>query len=84
MLILTRKAGESFFIGEDIEITVFDIQGEKIRIGISAPENVHIIRKEIKEIKEENVKASETASKDKIRNLNEYLTASERLKACVR
>ncbi len=84
MLILTRKAGESFFIGEDIEITVFDIQGDKIRIGIKAPENVHIIRKEIKEIKEENVKASETASREKIRSLNEYLTASERMKACAR
>ena len=81
MLILTRKSGESFFIGDEIEVTVFDIQSDKIRIGINAPEHVRIVRKEIKEIKDENVKASETASKEKIKNLNKYLAASNQLKS---
>lgn len=73
MLILTRKSGESFFVGDDIEITVFDVQADKIRIGISAPESVLILRKEIKEIKDENVKASAAASKQKLKSLNEFV-----------
>ena len=58
MLILARKKDESIMIGDDIEITVVDIQGDQIKIGISAPKNVAIHRKEVfLEIKEENLRA---------------------------
>lgn len=58
MLILTRKKDESIMIGDDIEITVIDIQGDKVKLGISAPKNVSIHRKEVfTEIKEENLRA---------------------------
>lgn len=59
MLILARKKDESIMIGENIEITVVDIQGDQIKIGITAPKNVAIHRKEVfLEIKEENMKAA--------------------------
>lgn len=49
MLVLSRKRGESIVINSDIIITVIDIRGDKIRIGIQAPENVPVHRKEIYE-----------------------------------
>lgn len=60
MLVLSRKKGQSIMIGEDIEISVVDIQGDQIRLGINAPRNVSIHRKEVfLEIQEENRKAAE-------------------------
>jgi carbon storage regulator len=47
MLALSRKQGESIMIGNDIEITLLDIKGEQVKIGISAPKSVPIYRKEI-------------------------------------
>lgn len=61
MLVLTRKKDQSIVINEDIEITIFEVQGDQVRIGISAPKNVSIYRKEIfLEIQEENKRAAET------------------------
>lgn len=47
MLVLSRKRGESIIINSDITITVVQITGDKIRIGIQAPENVPVHRKEV-------------------------------------
>ena len=47
MLILTRRMDESIIIGDDIVITVVDIKGNQIRLGIEAPSNVSIHRKEV-------------------------------------
>jgi carbon storage regulator len=47
MLVLTRKANQSIMIGDDIEVTVLAIMGEKVRIGIDAPRNVPVFRKEV-------------------------------------
>ncbi|AGB19838.1 carbon storage regulator CsrA [Thermoanaerobacterium thermosaccharolyticum] len=58
MLILTRKIGQSLIIGDDIEIKVVSIDGENIKIGISAPKNVSVVRKELLEVKDENKKAA--------------------------
>lgn len=60
MLVLSRKKGESIMIGNDIEITVMDIQGEQVRVGINAPKNIAVHRKEIFiEIQQENKKAAD-------------------------
>lgn len=60
MLVLTRKKEQSIIINDNIEITLLDIQGEQVRIGIKAPKSVSVYRKEIYlEIQEENKKASE-------------------------
>ena len=49
MLVLSRKKGESIIIGDNIEISIIDIQGDTIRIGINAPREVQIYRKELYE-----------------------------------
>lgn len=63
MLVLTRKTGESIKIGDDIEITVVSVKGDQIKLGITAPKDVEIFRKEVYlAIQEENQKASEGVS----------------------
>ena len=47
MLALTRKPDESIFINENVEVVVLGIQGNKVRLGIEAPKDVSIIRREI-------------------------------------
>lgn len=55
MLVITRKKGESLLIGDDVEITVVKVDEGCVKLSISAPKNVTILRKELyKEIKEEN------------------------------
>ncbi len=65
MLVLTRKKDQTIVINDNIELTVLDIQGEQVRIGISAPRSVSIHRKEIfLEIQQENKKAAEASNVD--------------------
>jgi carbon storage regulator len=47
MLVLTRKASQSIMIGDEIEVSVLAIMGEKVRIGIEAPRSVPVFRKEV-------------------------------------
>ncbi len=59
MLVLTRKKGQSLMIGQNVEITIVDIQGDQVRLGINAPKSVMIHRKEVyEEIMHENREAS--------------------------
>jgi carbon storage regulator len=56
MLVLTRKSNQSIMIGDDIEVSVLAIMGEKVRIGIQAPRDVPVFRKEVYlEIQDERV-----------------------------
>ena len=47
MLALTRKKGESIVVNNDIEISILDIRGEQVKVGISAPKDVPVYRKEV-------------------------------------
>jgi carbon storage regulator len=47
VLVLTRKSNQSIMIGDDVEISVLSIMGEKVRIGIAAPRDVPVFRKEV-------------------------------------
>jgi carbon storage regulator len=47
MLVLTRKPSQSIMIGDEIEVTVLSISGDKVRIGVRAPDDVAIFRREI-------------------------------------
>ncbi len=59
MLVLSRKKDQAIMLGDNIEITIIEIQGDQVRIGINAPKNVSIYRKELFiEIQEENMKAA--------------------------
>ncbi|TKH06878.1 carbon storage regulator CsrA [Peribacillus simplex] len=72
MLVLTRKPNEAIMIGDDIEITILSVEGEQIKLGINAPKNVDIHRKEIYlSIQQENSEASKTES-NLLKNINEY------------
>ena len=63
MLILTRKPGESIYIGDGIKVVIVEIKGNQIRVGIEAPSDVRIYREEIYlQILEENKKAAEASS----------------------
>lgn len=60
MLALSRKLNESIIIGQDVEITILEIKGDQVKIGISAPKSVPIFRKEIfLQIKEANQESAE-------------------------
>lgn len=65
MLVLSRQRDETIMIGDDIEITVVDIRGDKVRLGINAPQSVSVHRKEVYEaIKRENRDASQVGVDD--------------------
>lgn len=65
MLVLSRQRDETIMIGDDIELTVVDIRGDKVRIGIKAPSHVAVHRKEVYEaIKRENEQASQFNDRD--------------------
>lgn len=60
MLVLSRKAGEGFLIGDDITVKIIESKGGTIRIGIEAPRDKKIFRQEVYDkIKQENVEASQ-------------------------
>lgn len=62
MLVLSRQRDETIMIGDEIEITVVDIRGDKVRLGITAPTRIAVHRKEVYEaIKRENEQASRLA-----------------------
>lgn len=65
MLVLTRKLHQSIVIGDGIEVVVLEVRGEQVRLGIKAPKNVAVHRKEIYEqIQQENLSASESRPED--------------------
>ncbi len=53
MLVVSRKAGQRFYIGDDIEVLIVDVRGDKVRVGINAPKGVCILREELKDKQEE-------------------------------
>lgn len=65
MLVLSRQRDETIMIGDDVAITVVDIRGDKVRLGISAPTSIAVHRKEVYDaIKAENERAAQLAPMD--------------------
>jgi carbon storage regulator len=63
MLVLSRRINETIKIGDDIEIMIIDVRGDQVRIGVAAPKDVPVHRKEIYlQIQQENVKAAQAAA----------------------
>ncbi len=70
MLALTRKSGEALMIGNDVELTVLEIRGDQVKIGIKAPKNISIYRKEVYlQIQKENEAASSVENLDALKDL---------------
>jgi carbon storage regulator len=83
MLILTRKLGQAIRIGNEIKITISDIKGKQIRVGIEAPEEMAVHREEVYEIiQKQNVLAAELGMShdDNLSNLWAQLTKKEKEK----
>jgi carbon storage regulator len=65
MLVLSRQRDQTIMIGDDIEITVVDIRGDKVRLGINAPQHITVHRKEVYEaVKRENRAAASVKPED--------------------
>lgn len=59
MLVLSRKINESIIIGDNVEVTVVEVNGRNVKIGIAAPKDVSVHRKEVYEaIRDENIQAT--------------------------
>jgi len=65
MLVLSRQRDETIMIGDDVEITIVDIRGDKVRLGINAPRSIQVHRKEVYDaIKRENEQSSKLNPRD--------------------
>jgi carbon storage regulator len=65
MLILTRKAGESLYLGDDIKVTVLRVQGNQVKLGFDIPRDLTVHREEVYlRIKEENMMAAQASEQD--------------------
>lgn len=70
MLILSRKIDEKIKIGEDITLTIIEIRGDQVKIGVEAPKNVKVFRQEVFEaIQSENKAAATQPSADQLSKL---------------
>jgi carbon storage regulator len=75
VLVLTRKSNQSIMIGDDVEVSVLSIMGEKVRIGIQAPRNIPVFRKEVYlEIQQEKA----AGSRDEVEKALENLGSDEK------
>lgn len=73
MLALTRKKDEAIIINDNIEIKILDVVGDKVKIGISAPREIDIYRKEIYlQVQESNTKAT-TGSADILKHIKDIM-----------
>ena len=80
MLILTRKQGESVAIGDEIQVTVVEIQGKQVKLGVKAPREIAVHRQEIYEkIQEENIRAAQI-SQDDLDRLKDAMSNPDRRK----
>ena len=78
MLVLSRQRDETIMIGDDVEITVVDIRGDKVRLGINAPRHIQVHRKEVYDaIKRENEQAAKLRPRD-VADLTDHGAAENR------
>jgi len=76
MLVLTRKVDECVMIGDDVEVMVVGLEGDQVKIGIEAPRDIPIHRKEVyEEIQQENIAAAQApgASDETTRSVSDYI-----------
>ncbi|MGB9809097.1 MAG: carbon storage regulator CsrA [Caldanaerobacter sp.] len=72
MLILTRKIGQSIIIGEKVEVKIVSIEEGKVKLGITAPKEVTVLRKELIEVMDENIKAA-GVSKEALKEIEKFI-----------
>ena len=80
MLVLSRKSGERIHIGNDITVTVVEITGRLVRLGVEAPGHVNIMRAElIEQVERENISAAEKIGYlDRLKDLRSLLRTKKK------
>ena len=70
MLALTRKKGEALVLNNNIEVTILEIRGDQVKIGVSAPKEIPIYRKEVYlQIQKENEESSNAENMELLKNM---------------
>ena len=79
MLVLSRRVNQSIKIGDDIEIMIIEVRGDQVRVGVNAPRDVAVHRKEVYvQIQQENLKAADPADiTDVLQTLDSFLTLDD-------
>ena len=77
MLVISRRPGESFLIGDNLTITILEVSGDRVKVGIDAPKSVRIIRSEVLETENTNRAAVVSASTADIGSLAEVLSGKK-------
>lgn len=73
MLVITRRNSESILIGDDIEVMVTDISGDKVRLSIRAPKEIPILRKELQETSNLNKQADQIPPSEQMQELKQLM-----------
>ena len=73
MLVFSRKPGESFVIGNDIEVVIFGFDNQQVKVGVQAPRHIPILRKELQDIEQQNAKAIALPSHARLQALSRDL-----------
>jgi flagellar assembly factor FliW len=73
MLVITRQPGSSILIGEDIKVTILEVSGDKIKIGIDAPKSVRIMRSEVLDTVKANLEADQSVKAQVLESLKDNL-----------
>ena len=76
MLVLTRRAGESVIIGDDVIVTVLEARGDVIRIGIQAPRDVQVHREEVYKVLQQANREAASPTEDAVEAVNRMLRPS--------
>lgn len=75
MLVIRRKAGQSVLIGDGVEIEILEAGPGKVKLGITAPREILVLRKEIRFTREENLMAAQGVTPETVQNLVERIRA---------
>ena len=73
MLVIRRRAGESLMIGNDVEVEILEIGASQVKLGIRAPKQIMVLRKEVLHTQEANLEASLPISLESLTNMLEKL-----------
>ncbi len=69
MLVIRRRAGESFFIGDGVEIRILEVGPSQVKLGINAPKEVAVLRGEVRQTQQANLEAARQASPESVKDL---------------
>ncbi|MDI6793545.1 MAG: carbon storage regulator CsrA [bacterium] len=79
MLVLARKRDQSIMIGDEVEVIVVDVHGDQVKLGITAPRQIPVHRKEVyEEIQRENIRAAAETKHDKLSVLGDLFKSKKK------